>query len=75
MVTATWSRRRRKITAAHSGLSSVAPSWLAEASANQEDPRRPGHAGWLTRRDVAGTTGHVPPSMLNVDFDVPVPEL
>ena len=56
MVTATRSRQRRKITAANSGLGSVAPILLAEASANQEDPQRLGHAGWVTRRDVAGTT-------------------
>ena len=43
MVTATWSRRRRTITAANSGLGSVAPILLVEASATQEDPRRPGH--------------------------------
>ena len=40
MVTATRSRQRRKITAANSGLGSVAPILLAEASANQEDPQR-----------------------------------
>ena len=57
--------QRRKITAANSGLGSVAPILLAEASANQEDPQRLGHAGWVTRRDVAGTTRHAPPDAEN----------
>ena len=65
MVTATRSRQRRKITVANSGLGSVAPILLAEASANQEDPQRLGHAGWVTRRDVAGTTRHAPPDAEN----------
>ena len=65
MVTATRSRQRRKITAANSGLGSVAAILLAEASANQEDPQRLGHAGWVTRRDVAGTTRYAPPDAEN----------